>query len=130
MMGRRVGAYLVDVVLYFVALVVLFAAFSDQVSFDEAASRPDCEVVVEEFVHTNTSGFGDKFSITNHCLGWTSGSEQLEARRGFNALQVEEGPDWEGWRDQRWWTSFANQKCYALAHLYCIDDGEIVDAQD
>jgi hypothetical protein len=87
-------------------------------------------VLVYEYVHTNTSGFGEKFHLTNHCLGWTSGSEQVEARRGVNALPVEEGPDWEDWRDGRWWTSFINYGCDEPAHLYCIDDGEIVDAQD
>jgi hypothetical protein len=87
------------------------------------------EVVVVGYVHTNTSGFGEKFSVTDHCLGWTSGSGQFEARRGFNALPVEEGPDWEAWRDERWWTSFLGGTCDKVAHLYCIDDGEILDAQ-
>lgn len=87
------------------------------------------DVVVARFVETNTSGFGEKFSITDHCLGWTSASDQYATRRGINALPVEEGPEWEAWRDERLWTSYNSWTCDKLAHLYCIDDGEVVDVQ-
>lgn len=65
-MGRRVGAYLVDLVLYLIVLVVLFAALADQVTFDEAASRPDCDVVSQDFFDEEELQIecDDAFSLT------------------------------------------------------------------
>jgi hypothetical protein len=91
---------------------------------------PVGQVLVNRLVHTNTSAFGEIFSVTDHCDGWTSASAQLEARRGYNALAIEEGPDWQDWQAERWWTSFKSHGCDVPAHLYCIDDGELVDSQD
>ena len=82
--------------------------------------------IFNKVVWTNTTAFGEVFSTTHHCAGWTSASDQLTARAGLNALSVEDGPDWQSWRDERWWTSYDGHKCHKTAHLYCIDDG-IVD---
>jgi hypothetical protein len=85
---------------------------------------PVGQLLVDRRVHTNTSAFGEIFSITDHCDGWTSADVQHEARRGYNALAVEQGPDWQQFQAERWWTSFQTINCNELAHLYCIDDGD------
>lgn len=81
------------------------------------------ETIVEAYVRTNTSAAGEPFSAVNHCSEWTA-SDTSTARIGLNALPLEEGPDWEAWRSERLWTSFAAVKCNALAHLYCFEDAE------
>lgn len=85
--------------------------------------------IFDEFVWTNTSAFGEIFSITNHCTGWTFASAQHSARIGWNALAVEDGPAWESWQGERWWTSYTGQTCDKPAHLYCLDDGVILDEE-
>lgn len=80
-------------------------------------------------VWTNTSAFGESFSVTNHCAAWTSASELLAARQGRNAPAVEEGPEWQIWLEERWWTSHIGRPCNGLAHLYCIDDGFVLEQE-
>lgn len=88
------------------------------------------DVLFNARVWTNTSAFGEVFSATNHCAGWTSASDLLLARTGLNALPVEDGPDWETWRDDRLWTNYAGRLCNLPAHLYCIDDSVILPEED
>ncbi|MFZ6182429.1 hypothetical protein [Nannocystis pusilla] len=85
--------------------------------------------LIQQPVWTNTSAFGETFSISDHCEAWLSASDLATARQGLNALAVEDGPDWESWRDERWWTSYLNQRCNKLAHLYCIDDGFVLEQE-
>lgn len=87
------------------------------------------EVIHQELVWTNTSAFGEIFSDTDHCDEWLSTSDLREARQGLNALTVEDGPDWDTWRDERWWTSYLNLRCHWLARLYCIDDGFVLEEE-
>jgi hypothetical protein len=86
--------------------------------------------VFEWFVYTNTSAFGEIFNPTDHCEDWLSADFDLTTRVGLNAPAVEEGPGWQDWKDGRWWTTFKSLSCKTDARLYCVDDGEIVDAQD
>lgn len=79
--------------------------------------------VIEKFVWTNTSAKGEVFSVNNHCGEWTSSSMMELARGGYNAMPVEQGPDWDAWRNERRWTSFTNLGCNEFAHLYCVEDG-------
>ncbi|MCY1057301.1 hypothetical protein [Nannocystis sp. SCPEA4] len=87
------------------------------------------DVVHQELVWTNTSAFGETFSVTDHCDAWLSASDTLETRQGLNALAIEDGPDWDIWRDERWWTSYLNLRCHKVAHLYCIDDGFVLEEE-
>ncbi|MDC0722463.1 hypothetical protein [Nannocystis bainbridge] len=87
------------------------------------------QAVAQEFVWTNTSAFGEIFNVTDHCDGWLSASPAQEARQGLNSVAVEQGPDWDSWRDERWWTSSITQECDRLAHLYCIDDGFVLEQE-
>ncbi|MDC0718334.1 hypothetical protein [Nannocystis bainbridge] len=80
-------------------------------------------------VWTNTSAFGEIFSIDDHCENWLAADIMLVARRGFNALVLEQGVDWDLWRAERWWTSFETSQCKQLAHLYCIDDGFVLEQE-
>lgn len=86
--------------------------------------------IFDEWVWTNTSAFGGVFSATPHCAAWTSNSPQLHARAGQNALAVEAGPEWQTWRDERWWTSFSSRLCDQQAHLYCVDDSVLLPEED
>jgi hypothetical protein len=81
------------------------------------------EFVFEEFVWTNTTGLGNSLSPLNHCAGWTSGSAQLAAHVGLNALELEEGPAWEIWRSERAWTVADTKPCDSPRRLYCFEDG-------
>lgn len=83
--------------------------------------------VTEQFVWTNTAPFGEPFSATDHCAGWTSNSGLAAARTGYNALDLEMGPAWDAWRDERQWTSALAWKCDKLWRLYCFEDGELED---
>jgi hypothetical protein len=78
--------------------------------------------VLEEWVWTNTSASGEPFSPDNHCGGWTTNSPDLKARAGFNAIESEQGAEWDTWRNDRLWTSTINRGCDKLAHLYCFED--------
>lgn len=78
--------------------------------------------LVQEYVWTNTTAFGESFGADT-CGEWTSSNAQLKGRAGFNALPVEEGPDWEFWLGERLWTSHGVQVCLEEAHLYCFEDG-------
>ena len=75
------------------------------------------------YVWTNTDAFGAPFSATNHCAEWTSSSVQHNARRGVNALMLEQGPAFDAWQTQRLWTSFLGQECFVPWRLYCFADG-------
>ncbi|MCY1056739.1 hypothetical protein [Nannocystis sp. SCPEA4] len=88
------------------------------------------EALFKERVWTNTSAFGEIFSIDDHCDNWLAADGLLQARSGINALVVEDGPEWDSWRAERWWTSFAGLTCSAFAHLYCIDDGFVLEQED
>lgn len=81
------------------------------------------EPIFDWRVWTNTSAAGEVFSVTHHCLAWSSADGVNVARQGRNALVDEDGPEWQAWRDQRWWTSYLSQFCNKTARLYCIDDG-------
>lgn len=83
----------------------------------------------EESMWTNTSSYGEIFSVIDHCDGWTSSGPQLSARIGLNALAVEDGPAWQIWRAERLWTSYGVRKCNEIAHLYCVDDSELVEGE-
>lgn len=87
------------------------------------------ELLAQQPVWTNTSAFGESFSFADDCDAWISASDLLTARQGLNALAVEDGPDWDTWREERWWTSYLNQRCNKLAHLYCIDDGFVLEQE-
>jgi hypothetical protein len=80
--------------------------------------------VIEKYVWTNTSAKGEIFSPNNHCAEWTSSSALALARIGYNAVPIEQGPDWDAWRNERRWTSFLGLGCNEFAHLYCVEDGE------
>lgn len=80
--------------------------------------------VFEEHVWTNTSVFGEVFSATEHCAGWTSGGAGLKARRGLNALASEEGPVWDSWVSERLWTSQSTYFCNQSYRIYCFEDGD------
>lgn len=80
------------------------------------------ETVFDEFVWTNTSPFGDQVSFNDHCGGWDSASALGVARVGYNALAVEFGPDFQAWKQQRYWTSFLDDQCHKLYRLYCFED--------
>jgi hypothetical protein len=82
------------------------------------------EVVFEALVRTNTSAAGEPFSVVNHCNEWTASDVAGSARAGYNAVPVEEGPDWDAWRSERLWTSYLGLTCNELAHLYCFEDAE------
>jgi hypothetical protein len=88
------------------------------------------EAVFKQRVWTTTSAFGEIFSIDDHCDNWLAAGGGFEARRGLNALDVEDGPDWDDWRSQRWWTSYASLICSQSARLYCIDDGFVLEQED
>lgn len=88
------------------------------------------EALYDEAVWTNTSAFGDIFSIDDHCDGWLSTDQQFAARRGRNALIVEDGAEWLAWREERWWSSYLNLRCDKFARLYCIDDGFVLEQED
>lgn len=75
----------------------------------------------ESYVWTNTDAFGAPFSASNHCNEWTSQSPQLTARRGINALQLEEGPSFDTWKSERFWTSMLGQSCNQQWRLYCFE---------
>lgn len=81
------------------------------------------EAVFDEPVWTNTSPFGGVFSASNHCAGWSSSSAQVFARRGYNAVAQENGPAWEAWKSERYWTSLETRVCDATFRLYCFADG-------
>lgn len=85
--------------------------------------------VVEHPVWTNTSAFGEIFSIGDHCDNWLSANESAQARRGLNALPGEDDPNWDSWLAERWWTSKSLGRCDKLAHLYCIDDGFVAETE-
>jgi hypothetical protein len=80
------------------------------------------EAAFDEFAWTNTSPFGDQFSFSDHCDGWKSASNMLPARAGYNALAVEFGPDFQAWKQQRYWTSRTDDQCDSLYRLYCFED--------
>lgn len=77
----------------------------------------------ERLVWTNTSPLGEPYSMTDHCVAWTSSSATEQARVGYNALPAEIGPDFQVWRSQRQWTSILSSSCTKTAHLYCFQDG-------
>jgi hypothetical protein len=79
--------------------------------------------LLQEYVWTNTTAFGETFIGETHCSEWTSNNAQLKGRMGLNAVTVEQGPDWEFWRDERHWTSHGVQTCFDSARLYCFEDG-------
>lgn len=81
------------------------------------------EAVFNEKVWTNTAPDGSVFSPADHCAGWTSASALSSARNGFNAVALEEGPGWELWQSERYWTSFEFLQCSKSARLYCFEDG-------
>lgn len=86
------------------------------------------DIVIERPVWTNTSAFGEIFSIHDHCDNWLSASVSSHSRWGLNALSGgKNNPDWDTWRAERWWTSKSPGKCDQLARLYCIDDGFVFD---
>ncbi|MBZ5714495.1 hypothetical protein [Nannocystis pusilla] len=87
------------------------------------------ELLVEEWVWTNTSAFGDSFSPDNHCSHWTTSNPELSARLGKNAVAVEDGPAWQTWRDERHWTSYLGRKCNETYRLYCFDDGFVAEEE-
>lgn len=74
---------------------------------------------------TNTASYGGLLSPTEHCAGWTTANPDFSARVGLNAVEVEDGPAWETWKDWGQWTTFADQNCQESAHLYCFEDGPI-----
>lgn len=78
--------------------------------------------VANAYVWTNTTAFGEAFSPTNHCNEWTAASLQFSARRGLNALSLEEGPAFDTWRSERHWTSVLSQTCNVPYRLYCFED--------
>jgi len=88
------------------------------------------ELLVEEWVWTNTSAFGESFSADNHCTHWTANGLGLTARIGKNAVAVEEGPTWQIWRDERHWTSYQSVLCGLSFRLYCFDDGFVAEEED
>lgn len=88
------------------------------------------DVAHTQFVWTNTSAFGEIFSIDDHCDGWLAAEQGIHARRGLNALAVEEGPEWDLWRAERWWTSYVSLACDQLARLYCVDDGFVLEQEE
>ena len=81
------------------------------------------EAIFGAYVWTNTTAFGEVFSPTNHCTGWTASLNALPARLGYNALMLEQGPAFETWRAQRHWTSLMSQECSFPWRLYCFTDG-------
>lgn len=81
------------------------------------------DAVFEQRVWTNTSAFGEPFSPANHCASWTSAVADLKARVGTNALQLEDGPAWDTWRTDRYWTTVVTRPCDQLHRLYCFEDG-------
>lgn len=78
----------------------------------------------DKLVWTNTAASGEPFSPTNHCSEWVSNSGQVIARVGRNAIQVEQGPDWDLFRSERHWTSYVGRSCNFSFHLYCFEDGQ------
>ncbi|MFY0536677.1 hypothetical protein [Nannocystis pusilla] len=83
--------------------------------------------LTEQLAWTNTSPFGEPFSAADHCDGWISDSFGFAARSGFNAVELEMGPEWEAWRDERQWTSALGSLCDKTRRLYCFEDGELED---
>lgn len=81
------------------------------------------EAVHDELVWTNTSPFGEPYSMSGHCVAWTSADKANVARQGYNAIPVELGPAFQVWRSERYWTSFASSECSTSARLYCFQDG-------
>lgn len=78
----------------------------------------------KKLVWTNTTATGEPFSPTNHCSEWVSSSQQITVRLGLNAVDVEQGPEWDLWRNQRRWTSYFTWPCSLSHHLYCFEDGQ------
>ena len=73
------------------------------------------------YVSTNTTAFGEPFSAMNHCAEWTSSAPEFTVRRGINALSLEEGPDFDTWRSERFWTSWLGLACNLAGRLYCFE---------
>lgn len=78
--------------------------------------------LVYKSVWTNTSADGQQFSQANHCSEWTTSSASSSSRLGVNAVEIEAGPEWNSWQNDRLWTSASTAKCYTVAHLYCFED--------
>ena len=78
--------------------------------------------VFNAYVWTNTTAFGEVFSPTDHCKSWASSNDLPPARLGYNALMLEQGPTFETWKNERYWTSAFAQACDLLNHLYCFED--------
>lgn len=77
--------------------------------------------VFNAYVWTNTTAFGETFSPTDHCKSWTSSSDLPPARLGYNALVLEQGPNFETWKNERYWTSAFGQACDLFNRLYCFE---------
>ena len=80
------------------------------------------QVVFEQPVWTNTTAFGEVFSATNHCSEWTAETIEQKSRFGINALELEDGPLWDTWHADRYWTSYSTLSCTTPRRLYCFED--------
>lgn len=80
------------------------------------------EVFFHKTVWTNTSPLATPHDPAKHCQSWTSSDASQLARKGVNALAVEEGPAWKTWQSERHWTSALSDYCSTPAHLYCVED--------
>lgn len=79
--------------------------------------------ISQELVWTNTGPFGEVFSASEHCSGWTAAAPGSSARVGINAPVAEVGPEWDAWQQQRHWTSALQSDCDKPRRLYCFEDG-------
>lgn len=79
--------------------------------------------IFQKSVWTNTDPFGEVFSASEHCSGWTVADPGSSARIGTNAPMTEVGPEWEVWQQQRHWTSALQSDCDKPRRLYCFEDG-------
>lgn len=72
-------------------------------------------------VWTNTAVTGEAFSLTDHCFGWVSASQDASARVGLNSWPKLPEDEWTTWSQSKLWTSQSSNKCNNLKHLYCIE---------
>ncbi|MBZ5708209.1 hypothetical protein [Nannocystis pusilla] len=79
--------------------------------------------IFQKLVWTNTDPFGEVFSASEHCSGWTVADPGASVRIGMNAPSVEAGPEWDAWQQQRHWTSALQSTCHKPRRLYCFEDG-------